>query len=98
MLYFEQIEYFESMKRKVIIHLTDGREYEYYGTLKEVVEKVSPQLFAQVHNSYVVNMDYIRTVDGIGMKLQSETEIMITKKFHKSFNTAYRNYVLRRTR
>lgn len=94
-LYYEQIEYFESYKRKIYIHLTDGVE-EYYGTLKEVSNQVGLTNFIQVHNSYIVNVDYIKFADAFHISLMSGVQIPITKKFYNSFNTAYRNYILRR--
>lgn len=97
-VYLGQVEYFESMKRKMIIHLKNGKEYEYYGTMKEVIDKVSSQLFTQIHHSYVANMDYIQTKSGETIVMQSGREITITKKFQKSFQQAYRNYVLMRTK
>lgn len=97
-VYLGEVEYFESMKRKMIIHLKNGEEYEYYGTMKEVIDKVSTQLFTQVHHSFVVNMDYVQMKSGETIVLQSGREIAITKKFHQSFQSAYRKYVLMRTK
>lgn len=97
-VYLGEVEYFESMKRKMIIHLKNGEEYEYYGTMKEVIDKVSTQLFTQVHHSFVINMDYVQMKSGETIVLQSGREIAITKKFHQSFQSAYRKYVLMRTK
>lgn len=97
-VYLGEVEYFESMKRKMIIHLKSGEEYEYYGTMKEVIDKASPQLFTQIHNSFVINMDYVQVKSGETIVMQSGREIAITKKFHQTFQRAYRNYVLMRTK
>ncbi|MBO0454559.1 LytR/AlgR family response regulator transcription factor [Candidatus Enterococcus murrayae] len=97
-IYLGEVEYFESMKRKMIIHLKTGEEYEYYGTMKEVIDKISPQLFTQIHHSFVINMDYIQMKSGEGLVMQSGREITITKKYHPAFQRAYRNYVLMRTK
>lgn len=94
-LYYEQIEYFESYKRKIYIHLTDGTD-EYYGTLKDVLVQAGAGGFVQVHNSYVVNMDYIKFTDALHVILRSGAKIPITKKYYSEFNTTYRNYVLKR--
>lgn len=97
-VYLGDVEYFESMKRKMILHVKNGDEHEYYGTMKEVIDKVSPQLFTQIHHSFVINMDYVQTKSGETIVMQSGREIAITKKFHKSFQSAYRNYVMMRTK
>lgn len=97
-VYLGEVEYFESMKRKMIIHLKNGEEYEYYGTMREVIDKVSTQLFTQVHHSFVINLDYVQMKSGETIVLQSGREIAIMKKFHQSFQSAYRKYVLMRTK
>lgn len=94
-LYFDQIEYFESNKRKIIIH-TATEEYEYYGTIRDISKQLDPRTFVQIHNSYIVNMDYIKFVDALNVILISDIKITITKKYYKEFNTKYRNYVLKR--
>lgn len=94
-LFLEQIEYFESYKRKVFIHTKD-HIHEYYGSLVEVSNNVDSRLFVQIHNSYVVNMDYIKYVDASSVVLISDITIPITKKYYKDFNTTYRNYILLR--
>lgn len=94
-LYYEQIEYFESYKRKIYIHLTAGTD-EYYGTLRDVLAQAGAGGFVRVHHSYVVNMDYIKFTDALHVILRSGAEIPITKKYHSGFNAAYRNYVLKR--
>lgn len=94
-LYYEHIEFFESYKRKIIIHLTDGED-EYYGMLKEVSNQLESRCFVQVHNSYIVNMDFIKYADALHITMMSGAKIHLTKKYYKEFNAAYRNYVLKR--
>jgi len=57
------IVYLESDKRKIILHLSDGRKEEFYGILKEVYqEQLQKYDFLFIHASYVVNYDYITAV------------------------------------
>jgi len=59
----KDIVYLQSDKRKLTIHLSDGREEEFYGTLSEVYKEQLQSLdFLFIHTSYVVNYDYIKTV------------------------------------
>lgn len=94
-LYFEKIEYFESFKRKIYIHSTDGI-FEYYGVLKDVINQVDETLFVQVHNSYIVNMNHIKFVDANNITLMSGLKVPITKKYNMLFNTSYHNFILKR--
>lgn len=93
LFYYEDIEFFESNKRKVIVHADTG-VYEFYIKLGEVREQLQGNLFAQVHNSFIINLDKIREADRESVTLRSGVTIPITKKFHREFNKAYQNYVL----
>ncbi len=94
-VYCEEIEYFESYNRKITIHCAD-RQIEYYGTMNEVLEKTDDNLFVQVHKSYVVNMNCVKIMSGESVILNSGVEIAITKKYARSFNIAYKNFILKR--
>ena len=59
----KDIVYLQSVKRKLILYLADGRKEEFYGTLKEVYQEQLQRFdFLFVHASYVVNYDYIAAV------------------------------------
>ena len=56
----KDIIYIESYDRKLIMHLSGGKEDEFYGSLKDVYEKQLKRFdFLFIHNSYVVNYDYV---------------------------------------
>lgn len=93
-VYLSQIEYIESVGRKVVLHLKNGEAQEYYGTLKDAAEKTVGISFAQVHNSYIVNLQHLAVAESGQVKMQSGMEIPISGKFHDSFHTAYRKYIL----
>lgn len=96
-LYRSQITYMESYGRKLILHTADGQSYEYYGTLKSALEQAGGLAFAQVHSSYLVNMQHLGTVAADAVRLQDGRELPIGRTFHTSFHAAYRNFVLAQT-
>ncbi|MCL2051151.1 MAG: LytTR family DNA-binding domain-containing protein [Lachnospiraceae bacterium] len=56
----KDIIYLENYERKVILHLTNGRKEEFYGSLKAVYEEQLKRFdFLFIHASYVVNYDYV---------------------------------------
>ena len=56
----KDIVYLQSDRRKLILHLADGRKEEFYGTLKEVYQEQLQRFdFILIHASFVVNYDYI---------------------------------------
>jgi DNA-binding LytR/AlgR family response regulator len=59
----KDIVYFENNDRKVIIHFADGKIDEFYGALKDIYEKQLKCVnFLFIHNSYIVNYDYVRAL------------------------------------
>lgn len=92
---YEKILYFESCKRKLLIH-TKEEEYECYGSIKDTLEQLDLHQFTQVHASYIVNMEQIRTTIGFEIELQTGERIPISKKFNRRFNEAYREFILKR--
>ena len=59
-LKMKEIVYIESDKRKIIIHLRNGKKYEMYGKISEQEEKLSVHHFIRIHKSYLVNCRYIK--------------------------------------
>ena len=58
-----EIAYVESRDRKLILHLVDGREEEFYGSLKEVYEGQLKKLdFLFIHASYLVNYEHVASM------------------------------------
>jgi len=56
----KDIIYVESIHRKLILHLSDGRKHTFYGTLKEAYQEQLHKFdFLFIHASYTVNYDYI---------------------------------------
>jgi len=70
----KDIMYLESIDRKLIIHLADGSQDEFYGSLKAIYnEQLQKYDFLYIHSGYVVNYDFVAhyayeelRLDGIG--------------------------------
>jgi DNA-binding LytR/AlgR family response regulator len=59
---FSDILYIESYKRKLIFHLRNGKPQEVYGKISEISDSLDKS-FSQCHRSYVVNLEYVYSVD-----------------------------------
>jgi len=56
----KDITYIESYDRKLILHIVDGGEEEFYGSIKEIYQEQLKKFdFLFIHNSYIVNYDYV---------------------------------------
>lgn len=89
-----QIEYIESRGRKVILHLVNGEDKEYYGTLKDAAAKTQGLTFVQAHHSFIVNLEQIQALESWEITLQSGEKIKISNTYHSSFHKQYRNFIL----
>jgi len=59
----KDIVYLQAVKRKIVLHLADGRKDEFYGTLKEVYKnQLQMHDFIFIHAAYVVNYDHIAVI------------------------------------
>ena len=94
--FLSQISYIESSGRKIFLHTTEGETYEYYGTLKDAREQVQGILFAQIHNSIIINLEYLNTVESNSVYLKAGEKLPISKKFHASFHQQFQQFVLSR--
>ena len=89
---FDEIIYFEGNLRKVRL-VTTGGEYDFYGKISEVVKKLDGNLFLQIHNSYIVNMDQIRKISESVVLLKSGIALPISKKYREYVRQKHIQYM-----
>lgn len=92
---YEKILYFESQKRKMIIHTVDGN-YECYASIKETLMLLDLKQFTRIHASFIVNMEQVKTTIASEIELHTGEYIPISKKYCRGFNDAYRDFILKR--
>jgi len=87
----KNIVYLQSDKRKLILHLADGRKEDFYGTLKGVYQEQLRQFdFIFIHASCIVNYDYIAVAKYDEMVLiDGITSLPISQPKRKEVREAY---------
>ena len=60
---FDDLIYVEALTNYVTLHTTGGKLISYL-TVKGLMESLPADQFIQVHKSYVINIDKIKTIDG----------------------------------
>ena len=85
------IMFLESINRKIIIHLADGKKEMFYGILKDIyLEQLQKFNFLQIHASYVVNYDHISSMSRTHIHIGSgEITLPISKQKKKEVDEAY---------
>lgn len=86
----------KSEKRKNVIVAVTG-EFEYYGKFSDEVKKLPENKFIVLRNNFVINMDYINTVDRLTVYYEVPGNIgllsvAITRKYRTSFFEKYEEY------
>ena len=59
--------------------------------LDDIANELDKNLFARPHKSYIINMDYIKDIDGSNMmvKLKNGMIVPISKTYKRDFEAAY---------
>lgn len=81
---YGEILYFESSKRKIIIHTKD-ETMDFYGKLDELEKELKENSFFRIHQSYLVNPIYIKNYSSHEVTLINELKISISSKYKKTF-------------
>lgn len=88
MLNLSDIVYFESNKRKLIIH-TKNENTEYYGKLDEVEKELSEKEFIRTHQSFLVNAKKISEVRKNEVMLVTGEALPVSKSKSDKVKEAY---------
>ena len=89
-----KLEYCEVMNRKIILHLSNGEECECNLRMNELEEKINQfQMFLKPHRSFLVNMDYIRTLTTHSIILECGTKIPVPREKFAQIKQVYMDYV-----
>lgn len=86
-----KILYAESRLHKVIFFLINEGivERSIYGKLNDVETILKPYGFCRIHQSYLVNMKYVRSIARYKIGLFHGTELNISKKYYKETEKEY---------
>ena len=94
----KDIVYLESAKRKLVLHLRDGKKETFYGTLKETYQNQLQRFdFLFIHAAYIVNYDYVVSLNYKEIILLDGTQLPISHHRRKEVGKAYYEIIKRRS-
>ncbi len=86
---YAKILYFEVRSPYTLIYLVDEEDpLTVRRRFAEFLGRLPPALFVLCHRSYIVNVMYVRSIEGNGAFLPNGTRIPIAKPFKKALNHA----------
>lgn len=87
----DDIMYIDSDKHNVTLHLSDGSEIITVDKLGEIEKRINEKRFLRCHQSYLVNMDYIKDVED-DFIMEDGTLVPIRVRRRKEILDTYYDY------
>ncbi|MDE7423264.1 MAG: LytTR family DNA-binding domain-containing protein [Lachnospiraceae bacterium] len=87
----EEIIYFMSMNKKIIMKLKKNETEEFYGKLKDTIKQL-PSSFMMIHQSYVINQQYVYEYSYENVKMMDGAILSISKPYRKEVRSRVRQY------
>lgn len=91
----KDILYLEASNRKVKI-VTKEKEDIFYGKFHKTIEKLNRNIFLQIHSSYIVNMDHIKSFNGKELILINGICLPISLKYRNDACLEHLRFIERR--
>ena len=88
----DDIYYFMSSGRKCII-VNKGRDNEFYAKLNDVEQMVDPELFIRVHQSYIVQLKYIKELTRDGLMMMNDLFVPVSQKKYSGVKKQFMQYL-----
>lgn len=89
----KSIYYFCSEGRKVLLVANDMK-IEFYAKLDEIEKSLESNNFVRAHQSYLINMAYIKYIIGNNVVLDNGENIPISRTRMKSIRETFTNYLM----
>ncbi|WP_240723632.1 LytTR family DNA-binding domain-containing protein [Flavobacterium sp. J27] len=80
----QDIKYIEGLKDYLKIHLTNGKSVLTLSNFSNILEKINHKDFIRVHNSYVVNLNHIKSIQKNRIVIDA-SRIPISETYKKDF-------------
>ncbi len=84
----ESIEYFEVVRKIVVVHYEGSKTFEFYSTLGRVENLLLQYDFIRVHRSYLVHRPYIQDYGYDKLTLVDGTQLPVGRKYQPEFKQA----------
>ena len=91
-----KLEYCEVVNRKLILHLTNKEDLECSIRINDLEEKLQGfGMFLRAHRSFLVNMDYIRTLTTHSIIMEKGARIPVPREKYAQIKQTYMEYIFR---
>ena len=81
------IRFMESLNRAVVVHLA-AEEQTFPTTLVDAERLTPPGQFARCHNSYLVNLDWVKEIGRTEVLLRDGDRLPVGRRYYRDFQSA----------
>lgn len=92
-IYFKDLLYIEIVNRKSVLHFISKEPIEYHFPLIKWKEILSEAPFGQSHRAYLINFQFILSIQRNNILLYNSLSIPLSKVYNKQFRAAYNQYL-----
>lgn len=89
-----KILFFEIKNRIVTMKCIDGTSINFYFTMKKLIKQINDDNFVQIHRSFLINTNYIKSINGKNIICNDNTILPIGEKYIKSLKSKYSKFLL----
>ena len=89
-----KLEYCETLNRKIILHMINGKEYECSLKMNDLEKALETfGMFFRPHRSFLANMDYIETLTYDNILMECGVKIPIPREKYSQIKQLYMEYM-----
>ena len=91
---FSELMYLEARSRMIHFHMSDGESICFNASLKEYAGRLfEDRRFLPCHNSFILNMDYVKSVEGREVTIRNGDIVPISRRYAQ-FKRQYLSWLL----
>lgn len=93
-VFYKDILFIDSNAKMLNIHTIKNKSFSFNSKLDDIEKQINDKRFIRCHQSFLVNMDYILSLDNYSFKLIDDTQIGVTQRNFTSIKKAFYDYIL----
>lgn len=88
----ENIYYFEYINRRIRIRTTEG-DFYFIDQMKNLINRMKSYSFGSCHQSYLINLKYIRRIKGYELYLKNGEKLPVSQKKSAEFRVVVNKFI-----
>lgn len=88
----ENIYYFEYINRRIRIRTTEG-DFYFIDQMKNLINRMTSYSFGSCHQSYLINLMYIRRIKGYELYLKNGEKLPVSQKKSAEFRVVVNKFI-----